>query len=160
VSERALPGGGLENPPLLIARKLGVRAGDRLALVHPPLDFWIGDLPDDVDVRSFARPPRRRFAMVIAFYERAAALAAEADRLSGAIVADGALWIAWPRRAAGLSSDLSDSLVRTAGLSSGLVDVKVAALGERWSSLRFVVRVEQRGSWPGSPRAREETVDG
>lgn len=59
-------------------------------------------------------------------------------------MADGALWIAWPRRAAGRESDITDNIVRQSVLPLGLVDVKVVALGEEWSALKFVWRKELR----------------
>ncbi len=70
----------------------------------------------------------------------------EAPTLGDAIKPDGMVWVAWPRKAAGHASDLSDTAVRSAMLPFGLVDVKVAMLDEDWSGLKFVWRVERRGS--------------
>jgi hypothetical protein len=82
--------------------------------------------------------------MVIAFLRRAS----ELDQVLASVVPvlgpEDALWLAWPRKAAGHLSDLGDNVVRAAALRTGLVDIKVAALGEDWSGLRFVWRRELR----------------
>jgi hypothetical protein len=57
---------------------------------------------------------------------------------------DGALWIAWPKRASGVPTDLGDNVVREYGLAAGLVDVKVCAVDETWSAIKFVVRLRDR----------------
>jgi hypothetical protein len=120
------------------ARKLGLRDGQRVGLVAargwtpadpPPLQY-AEDGPVDV---------------LIAFIRTAAeldAVAAWGER----IFPDGALWIAWPRKAAGHASDVSDNSVREAVLPHGLVDVKVAAIDENWSGLKIVWRRENRVS--------------
>ncbi len=56
----------------------------------------------------------------------------------------GGLWIAWPKRASGVATDLSENVVRELGLDAGLVDNKVCAVDEVWSALRFVYRVRDR----------------
>lgn len=105
--------------------------------------------------------------MLIAFYTEQARLTAEFHELVPAIGLRGACWVAWPRRAGGGVSDLTDNSVRAVGLAHGLVDVKVAALGEAWSSLRFVVPVARRtglGTRSGrrqvSPRTGGDEEDG
>jgi hypothetical protein len=82
--------------------------------------------------------------VVVAFFFNLAQLQHDAAALTAAITATGALWIAWPRRAGGHSSDITDNAVRDVILPLGLVDVKVAALDDDWSSLKMVWRVERR----------------
>jgi len=128
--------------PTPLVSKLGIKEGSRLRLVHAPEGWEIDDLPPGVQlVRRHRTEP---VDVVIAFFRRLASLQREADRLAATIVPDGALWLAWPRRAAGHQSDITDNGVRAAVLGLGLVDVKVAALGEDWSGLKLVWRTERR----------------
>lgn len=78
--------------------------------------------------------------MVVAFFRRSADLQARLSELGAAVTPDGALWVAWPRRAGGHQSDITDGTVREAALALGLVDVKVAALDQDWSALKLVWR--------------------
>jgi hypothetical protein len=82
--------------------------------------------------------------VTIVFCHRAAELERTAARAARSLGATSALWVAWPRRAGGHESDITDSLVRAALLPIGVVDVKVAALGLDWSGLKFVWRLENR----------------
>jgi len=82
--------------------------------------------------------------MVVAFLRQAADLDKALARVLSALGPEDALWLAWPRKAAGPVSDLGDNLVRAPALETGLVDIKVAAIGEDWSGLRFVWRRELR----------------
>ena len=66
-----------------------------------------------------------------------------------ALASTGGLWIAWPKKSAGVPTDLSDQVVQETGLATGLVDNKVCSIDEVWSALRFVVRVEERAAWGG-----------
>jgi hypothetical protein len=90
--------------------------------------------------------------VVIAFVRRAADLDEVVGKVSAVLGADDVLWLVWPRRAAGHDSDVTDNLVREVVLRTGLVDVKVAAVGEDWSGLRFVWRKERRAGLTGRPR--------
>lgn len=125
-----------------LARKIGVKEGHRLVLVGAPDGWEISGLPGGVQVsRDDAGPGAD---VVVAFFRELDALSREVPRLAGVIVAGGALWVAWPRRAAGHTSDITDNLLREVALPLGLVDVKVAALGEDWSGLKLVWRKELR----------------
>jgi hypothetical protein len=128
-------------------RKLGLREGGELILVAAPEDFTLGELPAGVDVRLTARTPRARpghAPTLVAFQRRRASLVRALPAFARAVFPDGAVWIAWPRRAGGAHSDIRESDIRDAALPLGLVDVKVAALAERWSGLRLVHRRELR----------------
>ena len=98
-------------------------------------------LPDGARLR---RGLRGRADMIIAFLRQARDLDKALARVVPVLGPDDAVWLAWPRKAAGHVSDLGDNLVRTAALATGLVDIKVAAIGEDWSGLRFVWRRELR----------------
>jgi hypothetical protein len=124
------------------ARKLGIRAGAAVSLVDAPPGWSIPDLPDGVEMRDgLAGPP---LDVVVAFLRERAALLERLPALCQAIRRDGSLWIAWPRRAAGHRSDVTENGLREDILPLGLVDTKVAALDEDWSALRFVWRRELR----------------
>lgn len=137
-----MPGSaGYSGTPL--PRKLGIRPDARVALIHAPdgIDDLLAPLPDGVRIRRMARGP---VEVAMAFFTRAAALHREVDRLRGVIVVDGGLWLAWPKRSSGVATDLAFDVVQGAGLRTGLVDTKVAAVDATWSALRFVVRREDR----------------
>jgi hypothetical protein len=126
-----------------LVRKLGLKPGYVLALLNAPEAWSIPGLEPDVDV---SRNLRCRPDVVIAFARSVSDLRRCAGRLVKAISADGALWVAWPRRAGGHTSDVSEQSLRDEFLSTGLVDNKVAALDRDWSGLRFVWRTEHRES--------------
>ena len=134
-------GAGYSGTPL--PRKLGILSGHRLALVHAPEGFedTLGELPGDVLVGRRARGP---LDVIVAFTRSRVELERGLDGWRAALDPAGGLWIAWPKRTSGLATDLSDGVVRDAGLARGLVDNKVCAIDDTWSALRFVVRVADR----------------
>jgi hypothetical protein len=124
-----------------LVRKLGIAPDDVVAVVGAPPGWSPGPLPDGARLR---RGLRGGADVVIAFLRRARDLDRVLSEIVPVLGAEGALWVAWPRKAAGHVSDLGDNVVRDAVLETGLVDVKVAAIGEDWSGLRFVWRRELR----------------
>lgn len=118
-------------------RKLGIKPGMRVAVEHAPPGWHLDDPPPFVVAASGA-------ADVLIRFVRTAAELAAVESLGKRIFPDGALWIAWPRRAAGHVSDVTDNGIREAVLPLGLVDVKVAAIDEDWSGLKIVWRKERR----------------
>jgi len=131
--------GGYAGTPL--AKKLQVRPGDVVALVGAPRGWTVPDLPAGARVR---RSLGKGAEVVIAFVRRAAELEELVDTVAAVLGREDSLWIVWPRRAAGHDSDVTDNLLRDVVLPTGLVDVKVAAVGEDWSGLRVVWRREVR----------------
>ncbi|HLN43285.1 MAG TPA: DUF3052 domain-containing protein [Acidimicrobiales bacterium] len=131
--------GGYSGTPL--ARKLGIRPGDLVALVGAPRGWTVPDLPQGARVR---RTLGAGAEVVIAFVRRAANLEAVVGNAAAVLGPEEALWLLWPRRAGGHDSDVTENLLREVVLPTGLVDVKVAAVGEDWSGLRFVWRREVR----------------
>ncbi len=123
-----------------LAKKLGVKHGDTLWLHHAPSHFTL-DIPPNVTIR---RRRGARAEVVVAFFTHAATLAGEISDLSLAVFPTASLWIAWPKRASRLETDLSDHVVRDLALPLGLVDNKVCAIDETWSGLRLVWRVSHR----------------
>ena len=123
------------------AVKLGLRPGQRVHLHHPPAGWDFADPPDGLLDAGPAGPAD----LIIAFFSSRATIAGELDGLARRIYPAGALWVAWPRRAGGHRSDITDNVIRAEALPLGLVDVKVAAIDDDWSGLRLVWRVEHRG---------------
>lgn len=136
---------GYSSTPLW--RKLGVKDGQALALLGAPDGWRIEGLPETVLVRTNTRG---RHDIIVAFFGERAKLARRLPALTRALRPDGGLWIAWPRKAAGHASDITENSLREMILPTGLVDIKVAALDENWSSLKFVWRKELRSSLPAA----------
>jgi hypothetical protein len=123
-------------------RKLGLKPTALVQLVHAPQGWTIQDVPHEL---HWLQPAEARHAdVIVAFFLNATAYETEIAVLAERIHPDGAVWIAWPRKAAGHVSDLGDTVVRDAALPIGLVDVKVAAIDDDWSGLKLVWRVELR----------------
>jgi len=118
------------------ARKLGIRAGMRVDLV----DARGWQLTDPPDFTPAVDGP----ADVVVWFVRQATELADAATLGERVFPAGALWVAWPRKAAGHHSDVSENAIRDAVLPIGLVDVKVAAIDDDWSGLKLVWRKENR----------------
>ncbi|MGW4646782.1 DUF3052 domain-containing protein [Kitasatospora sp. NPDC004289] len=135
------PAGGYSGTPL--AKKIGIRAGDQVRVSHRPGGWEVPDLPEGTTV---AAGGPQGADVALAFHRSFAVLAAEAAELVGELDDHAMLWIAWPRRAAGHDSDITENGLRELFLPLGVVDVKVAALGDDWSGLKFVRRKENRGS--------------
>ncbi|SFN92630.1 DUF3052 domain-containing protein [Mycetocola miduiensis] len=128
------------------ARKLGLKPGLRLLLDSAPEGWHLDEAPDGVDVVTDAASAD----IVLSFVTEAAGIRSRIEALGQRIHPDGALWIAWPRKAAGHVSEVTENLIRVAALELGLVDVKVAAVTEDWSGLKLVWRVENRDRLNGS----------
>ncbi|MCZ7526835.1 MAG: DUF3052 domain-containing protein [Acidimicrobiia bacterium] len=127
---------GYSGTPL--ARKLGIIEHARVAFVRPPDGFADSlALPPGVRVLGQARAP---LDVVVLFVTRRSELARRFPGLAGALRAGGGLWVAWPKRASKVCTDLTEQVARDVGLAAGLVDNKVCAIDETWSGLRFVHR--------------------
>jgi hypothetical protein len=134
---------GYSNTPLW--KKLGVRPGDRLVLLDGPPGWAVPELPDGVVANAeHAADSDALVEVIIAFCTSLAGLGATVASQAPRIFPAGAIWVAWPRRAAGHESDVSENDIRAVALPLGLVDVKVAALDHDWSGLRLVWRRENR----------------
>jgi hypothetical protein len=122
------------------ARKLGLKPGQRIWLDNPPAGWALVDPPGDVVVVA----PPDAADVIISFFRTADELAPRLSDLVKRIYPAGALWIAWPRRAGGHLSDITDTIVRREALALGVVDVKVAAIDNDWSGQRVVWRLANR----------------
>jgi hypothetical protein len=134
---------GYSGTPL--ARKLGIGDGDAVALIGAP--EWLEDnLRAEPDIASVHTDlvADARYDVILAFVTRRAELEAELPRLRARMAPACGLWIAWPKRAARLPTDMTDEAVREVALPTGLVDNKVCAIDDTWSGLRLVIRRELR----------------
>ncbi len=135
-------------------KKLGVREGSSLLLLDAPRGWSVADLPEGVasTVESSGDGIGAAPAdVIVAFHSALEAMRRNLPLLGRRIFPAGAIWMAWPRRAAGHESDIREQDIRTVALPLGLVDVKVAALDEDWSGLRLVWRTELRQASPATP---------
>ena len=121
-----------------LAKKLGIKANSVVALVQAPQDFakTLGELPAGVTLRGQARGG---CDLIIWFATSRADLERRIERMRS-LVGKGGLWIAWPKKASGIATDLSQVVVRQIGGASGLVDYKVCSIDATWTGLRFARR--------------------
>lgn len=121
-----------------LPKKLGIRAGSRIALLGAPPDFerTLGSLPPEVTLRHDARA---KTDLTLCFAGSARELERRLPRLTPR-AAGGGLWILWPKRTSGVPSDLTQAVVRRMGLAAGLVDFRVCAVDAIWAGLRFTRR--------------------
>lgn len=122
------------------AKKLGIKPGQRLCLDEPPDGWSLTDPPRGVILVRAPEPAD----IIISFFRAGDELPVRLGKLAPRIFPTGGLWVAWPRRAGGHRSDITDNLVRQHALPLGLVDIKIAAIDDDWSALRLVWRRESR----------------
>jgi hypothetical protein len=134
---------GYSGTPL--AKKLGIKEGSRIALVNAPKDFQseLGELPDGV---KFLKSSTKSLDIILFFVLSEQTLARDFAKLADRLTANGMIWIAWPKKSSGVATDLSFDCVQRIGLDAGLVDVKICAVDETWSGLKFVYRLKDRSS--------------
>lgn len=134
---------GYSGTPL--GKKLGIKAGHVVALVGAPAGFegTLAGMGEGAVVRRGMRG-KGEMDVIVVFVKRRADLAKRWGALVERLAVDGGLWVAWPKKASGVATDLTGDVVREFGLAGGLVDVKVCAIDEVWSGLRFVRRVKDR----------------
>jgi hypothetical protein len=130
---------GYSGTPL--PRKLGIKPGHRVLLLGAPGGFELGELPDDVRV---VRRASGVADVIVSFHTARADLARRMPKLRALMDPAAGLWIAWPKRAAKMDTDLTEDVVRELALENVLVDNKVAAIDETWSGLRLVIRLRDR----------------
>lgn len=131
---------GYSGTPL--AQKLGIKAGQRVAVLGAPEGFASSlDLPDGVALSTAARGT---FDTIVSFHTARSQLEARIPKLLEVLDVDGGLWMAWPKRASKVVTDLTEDVQREIWLPLGLVDTKVCAIDEVWSGLRLCWRKELR----------------
>ncbi len=121
-----------------LVKKLGIKSDSALTLLGEPADFLktLGPLPPNVKIRKTAIGDRD---LTLWFPRNLAELKRRIKPIAGA-VKDGGLWIAWPKKSAGVETDLTQEAIRKLGLDQGVVDHKICAIDETYSGLRFASR--------------------
>jgi hypothetical protein len=132
---------GYSSTPL--PKKLGIKEGSRLAVVNAPADFeaYLGLLPDGAEVVKRLTKP---LDLVVLFVTSERSLARDFAKLAEKLATNGMIWVAWPKKSSGVATDLLFDRVQRIGLDAGLVDVKICAIDETWSGLKFVIRLRDR----------------
>lgn len=132
---------GYSGTPLI--KKLGIKEGFRVFVYHPPEKYfdWLTPLPNEV---VFLKKIQDDTHFIHIFVTDEKSFQAQFLLLSKKLKKDGMLWVSWPKKSSKVKTDLDENVIRDFGLKSGLVDVKVCAIDETWSALKFVVRVKDR----------------
>ncbi|HLJ30739.1 MAG TPA: DUF3052 domain-containing protein [Candidatus Angelobacter sp.] len=127
-----------------LVEKLGIKSGQKIYIGNAPRNYdeTLGTLPEKV-VRAKALQGACDFIQF--FSKDKSELESIFSRLKKNLAVNGALWISWPKGASGIKTDLNENMVREIGLKNGLVDVKVCAVDDVWSGLKFVFRLKDRG---------------
>jgi hypothetical protein len=130
-----------------IVQKLGIKPGFCIFTAGAPAAYRdiVGQLPAGVTIAARLKAP---LDMVHLFATEAAGLAAKLRGYRAAIAPDGMIWVSWPKKASGVATALTDVVVRDTALPLGLVDIKVCAIDDVWSGLKFVIPREQRTKLP------------
>jgi hypothetical protein len=136
----AAPNAGYSGTPLI--QKLGIKAKGRVLLIGAPREFSVGALPEGAKLAP-ARGSSRA-DVILCFAKDRASLPARFLAAASRLESNGGLWIAWPKKASKVPTDLDENVVREIGLAAGLVDNKVCAIDGTWSGLRFVIRLRDR----------------
>ena len=134
---------GYSSTPL--AKKLGIRERSRIALVNAPKDFQsqLRELPEKVE---FVPRVTNSLDVILCFVLSERTLYKNFAKLAEKLVTNGMIWIAWPKKSSGVATDLTFERVQRIGLNAGLVDVKICAIDETWSGLKFVYRLKDRAN--------------
>ncbi len=135
---------GYSGTPL--AKKLGIKADFRAALLHVPDDVKseIRDALATCRIQAFSRRTSKDLDFIFLFAKSRAALELELLPAAKALAPAGMLWISWPKKSSGVATDLTEDVIRQSGLDAGLVDIKVCAVTDVWSGLKFVIPVKDR----------------
>jgi hypothetical protein len=128
-----------------LSQKLGIKPGFCIFVSGAPkiYDELVGGLPDGAKIVARPKAP---LDMVHLFAAKSAGLKSKLESYREAIGPDGMIWVSWPKKSSGVATDLSDVVVRDTALPLGLVDIKVCAIDETWSGLKFVIRKDLRAN--------------
>ena len=134
---------GYSGTPL--PQKLGIKEGHQVAVLDAPNDFarTLGELPEGVTVLD-GLPSKDRLDVVVWFVSRRSDLGRRLGSIRRRMAPAAGLWVAWPKKASGVATDMTEHAIREVSLPTGLVDNKVCAIDATWSGLRLVIRLEER----------------
>ena len=131
---------GYSDTPLV--KKLGIKAGMKISVIGAEGDFWknLGEMPE-VDL---IERPTKEMDFILYFTDSKKEYEKNFQKFGKSLASNGMLWIGWPKKASKIPTDLNENIIRDFGLANGLVDVKVCAITEKWSGLKFVIRLNDR----------------
>ena len=132
---------GYSKTPL--SKKLGIKANMRVLLINAPKNFTdeLHPLPEDV---SFITEPEAELPFALIFSVDSAELTHHFHAIKPHLAQNGMIWVAWPKKAAKVPTDIVFDVAQGIGLDAGLVDTKICAVNEIWSGLKFVYRTKDR----------------
>jgi hypothetical protein len=135
---------GYSGTPL--PKKLGIKPGHRIRLIGTPEGFGdtLGELSQSVDIVAADDDDAAPLDLILFFTDSEEVLRARFDALAASLTPAGMLWIAWPKKASKVPTDLTEDVVRRVALERGMVDVKVCAIDAIWSGLKLVYRLVDR----------------
>ena len=136
---------GYSGTPL--PKKLGIKENLRVTLLDCPADV-MAELKNSLASCRVARRGQEPLDFGMIFAKSANDLKKRFPQLAKRLAPTGMLWVSWPKKASGVAIDLNENDVRRIGLEAGLVDVKVCAVNEIWSGLKFVIRIKDRANLP------------
>jgi hypothetical protein len=134
---------GYSGTPL--PKKLGIKPGSRVAVLRAPPEA--ANITDEIGAEAIVATRlsgREPFGVILLFCRTRQDLDTGFSKARERLAENGGLWVAWPKKASGVATDLNEGLIRGVGLAAGLVDNKICAVDETWSGLRFVVRLKDR----------------
>jgi hypothetical protein len=132
---------GYSGTPL--AKKLGIKDGSRVALLRVPADVR-SELQDALAKCRIVKHTSGPLNFIFLFAKSVADLERQLKAAPKAMAPDGMLWASWPKKSSGVATDLTEDVIRRSGIAAGLVDIKVCAITDVWSGLKFVIPVAKR----------------
>jgi hypothetical protein len=132
---------GYSGTPL--PKKLGIKDGLRVHFVKVPPEV-LAELKPSLGKCEIAADGKAPLDFVMVFTKSGSLLSKEFKRVTKALAPAGMLWVSWPKKSSGVKTDLDENIIREIGLAAGLVDVKVCAVTDVWSGLKFVRRLKDR----------------
>jgi hypothetical protein len=132
---------GYSGTPLV--KKLGFKEGHTLFVYAPPSDYfdWVAPLPAALTVKTRLAAG---FDVAHVFVQSKKEFQSVFRKAKKSMKRDGMMWVSWPKKSSGVETDLDENIIRDFGLAEGLVDVKVCAVSDVWSGLKFVLRLKDR----------------
>jgi len=134
-----------ENQPTSLAKKLGLKEGQRVLLYNAPNNYWElfnDDIPEELHITK--QLLRQSADFVHVFFISRKEMEVKLPKYLKAMKKSGTLWVSWPKTSSPIKSDIKRDLLRSHILKLGLVDTKVAAIDSKWSGLKFVYRLKNR----------------
>jgi hypothetical protein len=134
---------GYSGTPLV--QKIGIKPGDRLLLLNSPKHFdkELAPMPPEVELAS-PSSKEKPLNVALCFTANRKELERVLPAVKPKLAQNGMVWVGWPKKSSGVVSDLDENIIRDTGLALGLVDVKVCAINDTWSGLKFVIPVKDR----------------